>query len=67
MIIIYSNIEEYKNHTYMAEPINELDTLYSYFAKDFYKGAIFFAVWNRTWDDENKYLLDKIIECFYGF
>jgi len=60
------NTKEYKNNTHMAEPINELDTLYSYFAKDFYKGAIFFAIWNRTWDDENKYLLDKIIECFYG-
>jgi hypothetical protein len=55
-----------KANSEMAEPIDELDTEYSYFAKDFYKGAIFFAVWNRTWDDENKYLLDKIIECFYG-
>jgi len=57
--------KEYENKTHIAEPIDELNTRYSYFAKDFYKGAIFFAVWNRTWDDENKYLLDKIIECFY--
>jgi hypothetical protein len=59
--------KEYINHTHIAQPIDSLDTEYSYFARDFYKGSIFFQVWNKTWDDEDKYLLDKIIECFEYF
>jgi len=38
---------KYKNHTHIAKPIDELDTAYSYFAKDFY---------NIKSNIENKYL-----------
>lgn len=58
-------INTFENHTHIVEPsdlfTNEIE--FSYYAGDFHSGTVFFQVWSRTWEEQEKFLLDIVIDC----